>query len=66
MTIEFKNVFSGKIEIFNIDGSVINNFHVTNVTKTEFGLESLNNGIYVLRATDSSGKYTNKKIIIQR
>ncbi len=66
LTFEFKKVFSGKIEIFNIDGSVINNFHVTNVTKTEFSLESLSNGIYILRATDDSGRNSNRKIIIQR
>jgi hypothetical protein len=59
-----KNVQEGTVEIFNILGRKVFEENIYQVTKKEINLQTISNGIYLIRLFDGK-RYFNKKIIAE-
>lgn len=59
-----KSNIIASISIFNTLGQEVVNFKVLN-NEQRVNTESLPNGVYIVKATDTKGKITTSKLIIQ-
>ena len=61
--LEFKYSFSGKLELFNINGKIVIKKLYFNTKKTQIDISNFKKGMYFLVATDANGKQYREKII---